>query len=75
MGLNKYSVKLTIFFREGVIVLGGGLCFFWRRLKLFQRDNDFIRRGGLKILSGGVIEVFSKGGKGVLRGFKVFHAD
>ena len=44
-----------------MVTSGGGLCFVCRRLKFFQNDNDFIRRGGLKILSGGVIEFFSRG--------------
>ena len=45
-----------------MILSGSGLCFFLEEVKVFfQKVNDFIRRGGLKILSGGVIEFFSKG--------------
>ena len=36
-GLKKISVKLTIFFREGVIISGGVLYFFLEEVKVFPK--------------------------------------
>ena len=60
-GDKKNFRKIDNFFREDVVTSGGGLCFVCRRLKFLQNDNDFIQRGGLNILSCGVIEFFSRG--------------
>ena len=50
---------------EGVIIIRewpGGLCFFLEEVKVFFKEITIsFGGGGLKILSGGGIEFFSKG--------------